>query len=178
MRTKKAEPGGDKKRGSAPLQLHLRLLVEQRDYIKRLSTNRSINESGDIGELFSRGLVLFLSAAPYEEKNWTWLKPESTYVWIAGERVQNHGWCAAHYILWDIEEQGSLCTAQGIASKVKRLSVSQSQQEVLFSAVNWMTTVLYPRHIFDIKHLPSRFQVDPARVQALAKEMAELTLTQ
>lgn len=150
----------------------MRLQVEQRDYIKRLATNRSINESGDIGEIFSRGLVLFCAAAPYEQKNWTWLKPESTYLLIAGERVQNHGWCAAHYILWHIREQGHEFSPAEIMNLVKKLSWNRSQQEVLYSAVSWMTTVLYPRHIFDIKHLPHRFQVEPAQL-ATVKKMAQ-----
>jgi len=162
-----------------PLQVHMRLLIEQRDYIKRLATNRTINPSGEIGELVSRGLVYFFAAAPYSDASkWEWKKPQSTYITVAGERLPNPGWCAAHYILCDIEEGGNKYAAKSILAMVKSvgatISAERGLQQVMFSAFDWITTKLYPPHIYDLKHLPNRFQIEPAQLQMLAKKMASL----
>lgn len=160
------------------VQVHMRLLVEQRDYIKRLATNRTINPSGGIDELFSRGMVLFLAAEPYKEKGWEWLRPQATYIVVAGERMTNPGWCAAHYIVIDIEERGVKFTKKSIQAMVKSVAATidaeRGMQQLLFSAVDWMTTKLYPRHVYDIKHLPNRFQIEPQQLEQLAKAMAKL----
>lgn len=174
MQKEKKAPDVEADQPSELVQVHMRLKIEQRDYIKRLATNRTINPSGGIGELFSRGLVLFFAARPYTAQGWEWKSPQSTYLM----RVANPGWCAAHYILVDIEERKNRFDAKGILAMIKSVgatvSAERAQQQVLFSAVEWITTKLYPPHVYDIKHLPSRFQIAPEQLASLAKEMAKL----
>lgn len=181
IEVKKAKGGKDVAEKTAkvvPPQVHMRLLIEQRDYIKRLATNRTINASGDIAELVSRGLVLFFVAAPYKEKNWNWLSPQSTYIKVDGASMPNPGWCAAHYIMVDVDERGNKFAGEKILAMVKKIGFEiggeRGQQKVLFSAIDWITTRLYPKHIYDIKHLPNRFEVDPVQLEMTAKAMAQL----
>lgn len=144
--------------------LHTSCLVEERDYLVRLSTNPFLSSQRSVGEIFSMGVIAFLARRPFESSGWLWHRPQGVLTTMGGKRVANTGWVSIHPRLVDIEIDDRRVTAQQLFAEIEKIAASLERRtaadtgvsQVIYSCLQWTLNKLYPAEVYDVSMLPRK----------------------
>ncbi len=157
------------------IPVHTAVTRQQRDYLTHLASTPGLTKTGTVNELLSYGAAAFLTARPYENPKWEWIRPQGYYSYVNGERMRNGDWVALNPGICDIQVNGgeTLSSAR-IVSSLESVARSQippirstdtGMNSLLHNLIRWMVSDLYP---------PSKYGATKVSAPKLKIEAAKL----
>lgn len=160
-----------------PITLHTVVPKGMRAYLTALYSHPDLAPTLTLAEIFTKGVIGFLSERPYLEPGFSWVRPPGRYYYVDGIRMTRDGWYSLNPKLMDLEDKnGKIVTSEVLHDSLKALSASVPRKHgmdngmsaVVYTVLTWMCTDMFPPKKYG-------FKMDVLPVEVSAQEMKPVT---